>query len=245
MRKTENILGVLVDSITMAEAMEKMTAFLSEDRVHAVFTPNAEIIMASQRDPELRDILNSADLLTADGAGVVLASRILKRKLPEKVSGIDIVINSFKLFSGTGISYYFFGSRPGVAEKAAQNAMEQYPGLKVAGFRNGYFDTSEEEDIINDINSSGAEILLVALGAPKQEKWIHANKDKLKARICMGVGGTLDVLAGEAKLAPDFFRRNGLEWLYRLCKEPRRAKRILDLPRFMLKVLKTRLFHFT
>ncbi len=241
MRKTTDILGIQVDSITMQEAFERLNQWLSEEKVHTLYTPNAEILMAAQRDPELKEILNSADMLIADGAGVVLASKILQRPVPEKVSGIDLVKRSFAGLSRGKASYFLLGSKPGVAEAAAVNIINEYPGVKIAGYRNGYFKDTEEDGIIEQINKSGAAILLVALGAPKQEKWIARNKDRLKVKICAGVGGTIDVLAGTVALAPEFMRRSGFEWLFRLYKEPRRAKRMLDLPRFVLKVLRIRL----
>lgn len=241
MRKTTDILGIRVDSLTMQEAVERLNRWLSEEKVHTLYTPNAEILMAAQRDPGLKEILNSADMLTADGAGVVLASKILQRPVPEKVSGIDLVKRSFTGLSKGKASYFLLGSKPGVAEAAAVNIINEYPGVKIAGCRNGYFKDTEEDELIEQINQSGAAILLVALGAPKQEKWIARNKDRLKVKICAGVGGTLDVLAGTVDLAPEFMRRSGFEWLFRLYKEPWRAKRMLDLPRFVLKVVRIRL----
>lgn len=240
MRNTVDIIGVSVDKVTMDEALEITRAFLLEDGVHAIYTPNSEIMMAAQRDPSLKKILNEADLLVADGAGVVMASRILKSFLPEKVSGIDLVKNIFKSPGKNPVNVFLFGSKPGVAEEAGKNIVKLYPNVRIAGYQNGYFMKEEENNIIEAINSSNADILLVALGAPKQEKWIHENKSKLKVKVCIGVGGTLDVFAGKAKLAPEFFRRNGLEWLYRLYQEPRRFIRMLDLPRFILLTIWTR-----
>jgi len=237
MRKTINILGIPVDFVTMPEAVEKFKSFLHEDRVHTVYTPNAEIMMAAHRDPYLKNILCNADMLIADGAGVVLASRILGLNLPEKVPGFDLTRNSFKLSIERPLRFFLFGGRPGIAEAAAENILSEFPGVEIAGCRNGYFSKDEEDDIVYQINSNRADILLVALGAPKAEKWIHEHKDLLNVKVCMGVGGTFDVLAGEVKLAPDFFRKNGLEWLYRLYREPWRFKRMLDLPRYILLVL--------
>jgi len=234
-------MGVPVDSVTMEEALEIVKGFLSEDGVHTIYTPNAEIMMAAQRDSQLKDILRQADLLVADGAGVVLASRILGTAVPEKVAGFDLVKNILIRASQYPISLFLFGGKPGVAEAAAENILKLYPGVKITGCRNGYFSEEEENDIISMINSSGADILLVALGAPKQEKWIHKYKSILNVKICIGVGGTLDVFAGKASLAPEFFRKNGLEWLYRLYKEPWRYKRMLDLPKFMLLTIGKRL----
>ncbi|HHW49370.1 MAG TPA: WecB/TagA/CpsF family glycosyltransferase [Clostridiaceae bacterium] len=241
MRNTVEILGVRIDKVTMNEALQKLQSFLQEDRVHTIYTPNSEIMMAAQRDEYLKDILNSADLLVADGAGVVLASRILKVNLPEKVAGFDLVRNSFSMEASKKTRYFLFGSKPGVAEAAKEKILNTYKNVEIAGCYHGYFSPEDEDNIIDMINRSGADILLVALGAPKQEKWIHENKDKLKVKVCIGVGGSLDVLSGNVKLAPEFFRRNGLEWLYRLYKEPRRFKRMLDLPRFILRVIWKRL----
>ncbi len=241
MRKTADILGVPVDSVTMQEAVSRVRGFLSEEGVHAVYTPNAEIMMAAQRDAQLKEILKSADLLVADGAGVVLASRLLGRSVPEKVSGVDLVRECFKAFSEEHVRYFLFGGKKGVAEAAAENMKRDYPGIEIAGCMHGYFSAEEEEGIIDRINASQADILLVALGAPKQEKWIDSNRGRLKARVCAGVGGSIDVLAGTVELAPDFYRRNGLEWLFRLYKQPRRARRMLDLPKFMLRVAGARL----
>jgi N-acetylglucosaminyldiphosphoundecaprenol N-acetyl-beta-D-mannosaminyltransferase len=241
MRKTVDVLGIPVDAVTMAEAVEKVGRFIEEGGKHVIFTPNAEIIMQAQRDPELKDILKNADMLTADGAGVVLASGMLGNRLPEKVSGVDLVQEIFRTFASKGLRCFLFGARPGVAEEAAVNIIKDNPGIVVAGCRNGYFSDEECDEIIAEINKSAPDLLLVALGAPKQEKWISKHLDKLDVKVCIGVGGTLDVLSGKVRLAPEFFRKSGLEWFYRLCREPRRAKRMLDLPRFMLRVIQARL----
>lgn len=243
MRKTVYVLGVPVDSVTMEEAVSRVTGFIAEEGVHTVYTPNAEIMMAAQRDAQLKDILKSADLLVADGAGVVLASRLLGRSVPEKVSGFDLIVRCFGALSQKHTRFFLLGSKKGVAEAAAQNIERDYPGIGIAGCMDGYFSEAEEEGIIDRINASKTDILLVALGAPRQEKWIDRNKGRLNVKVCIGVGGSLDVLSGKTELAPDFFRRNGLEWLFRLYKEPRRAKRMLDLPRFMVKVVGARLFN--
>lgn len=241
MRKTVDILGVPVDSLTMEEAVGRVRDFLSEDRMHSIYTPNAEIIMVAQRDPALKEILISADLVVADGAGVVLASKLLKRSVPEKVSGVDLTVQCFKAFSHEHVRFFLLGAKKGVAEIAAEKIKMDYPGIEISGCMDGYFKEEDESEIVECINESNTDILLVALGAPKQEKWINRNGKSLKAKVCMGVGGAIDVFAGTVELAPDFFRRNGLEWLFRLCKEPRRARRMLDLPRFIIRVIGARL----
>ncbi|MDP4093054.1 MAG: WecB/TagA/CpsF family glycosyltransferase [Bacillota bacterium] len=242
MRNTVDILGVPVDSVTMEQAKQKVIDYVHENNgTRMVFTPNSEILMAAQRDPGLKDILKNADLLVADGAGVVLAARILRLNIPEKVSGIDLVKNLLQVSEKEGLSYFLFGSKPGVAEAAGEKMKETYGNIDIKGYRNGYFSKEDEPQIVEQVNSSGADIILVALGAPKQEKWIYEYREALKAKVCIGIGGSLDVFAGNVKLAPDFFRNHGLEWLYRLCKEPRRYKRMLDLPRFIFRVIAVKL----
>ncbi len=241
MRKTVDIMGVPVDNVTMDKAVDRVISFLSEDKVHSVYTPNAEIMMAAQRDANLKNILMTADLLVADGAGVVLASKILGCNLPERVAGFDLINRVFSLSGKKKFKLFLFGGKPEVAEQAGHKITSLYPGVEIAGCRNGYFSKENEPEIINQINSSGANILLVALGAPKQELWIHEHKNLLTTSVCIGVGGSLDVFAGTAKRAPVFFQKNGLEWLYRLYKEPWRYKRMLDLPRFTLLAVGSRL----
>ncbi|WP_010246027.1 WecB/TagA/CpsF family glycosyltransferase [Acetivibrio cellulolyticus] len=236
MRRTVKILDIPVDNLTMEGAVERFKYLLGEPGIHTIYTPNAEIMMAAQREPDLKAILSEADMLLPDGAGVVLASKIIRDNLKERVAGYDLTLNCFKLSSKMNISYFFFGGKPGVAEEAAKKVQTENPDINIVGIRNGYFSADEESNIIEQINASNPDVLLVALGAPRQEKWIYKNKHRLNAKICIGVGGTFDVLAGRAKRAPVFFQKNGLEWLYRLYKEPWRFIRMLDLPRFILLV---------
>lgn len=232
-----NILGVKVDMVTIPEAADKIMGFLNEEGMHEVYTPNSEIIMVAYKDAEFADILNRASLLTADGIGVVYASRILKKPIKERAAGYDIACKVLEKINYTEHSLFLFGGKPGVAEKAEKNLKAKYPGLKVAGTRNGYFKPEDEPEIVKQINGSGADLVFVCLGAPKQEKWIDAHKDELKARVAMGIGGSLDVFAGTAERAPEFFCKTGLEWFYRLCKEPWRAGRMAQLPVFGMTVI--------
>ncbi|HHV59793.1 MAG TPA: WecB/TagA/CpsF family glycosyltransferase [Clostridiaceae bacterium] len=241
MRKTSDILGIPIDCVNMQEALERIKLFLSEDKAHSVYTPNSEIMMEAQRDPYLKDILCSADLLIADGAGVVMASRMLGCDLPERVTGVDLANNILSLDIGRPIRLYLFGGKPGVAEKARDNILARYGNVEICGCRNGYFSPEEVPGIISEINSTHSDVLLVALGRKKQESFIHENKNDLNAKVCIGCGGTIDIFAGTAELAPDFFRNHSLEWLFRLYKEPWRYKRMLDLPRFMFTVFKQKL----
>jgi len=241
MRKTVEITGVPVDNVTMEQALERVKQFLQEDRVHTVYTPNAEIMMDARRNPEFKKILCSADLCIADGAGVVLASRILGRPLPEKVAGIDLSRNIFTLDIGRKLRVYLFGGKPGIAETAAENILKDNNNVEIVGCRNGYFSKEEEPEIVKSIAAANPDLLLVALGKIKQESFIYNHRDELNSRVCIGVGGTLDVIAGKATLAPEFFRRHGLEWLYRLYKEPKRFIRMLDLPKYVILTLAIKL----
>ncbi len=232
-----NILGVNVDKVTNAGAVDKVMSMLDEPGNHAVFTPNSEIILMGYKDMEFCGILNSADLLTADGIGVVYASKILKNPLSERVAGYDVACGVIERIAQSGHRLYLFGGKPGVAEQAEQNLKEKYPLLNIVGKRNGYFSPDEVDSIISDINASGADLVFVCLGAPMQEKWIYANKDKLSCHVMMGIGGSLDVFAGNVERAPEAWCKLGLEWLYRLKKEPWRIGRMMALPKFGFTVL--------
>ncbi len=232
-----NILGVKVHRVGIKKAADTIFSFLSQDKCRKVFTPNSEIIMAGYKDKEFADILNSADLLTADGIGVVKAAQILKRPVPERAAGFDIACRLLEMVAKSEHSLFLFGGKPGVAEKAEEELLKKYPGLKIKGTRNGYFKPEETDEIIEDINASGADLLFVCLGAPKQEYWIHENADKLKVKAALGIGGSLDVFAGVVERAPEFYCQHGLEWFYRLMKEPWRAKRMMSLPKFAIKVI--------
>ncbi len=237
MRNKVNILGCNVDKVTVTDAVDKIMQFLNEDRLHSVYTPNSEIIMAAYKNEEFRDVLNASDLLTADGIGVVYASRILKNPISERAAGFDIACELLEKVKGTSYKIFLFGGKPGVAETAKEKLEEKYKGINICGTRNGYFKPEDEAEIINEINSSGADIIFVCLGAPKQEMWINDNRDKLKARVALGIGGSLDVFAGTVMRAPEFYCNHGLEWFYRLMKQPSRAGRMLALPKFGFTVL--------
>lgn len=224
-----NILGVKVNKITMKQAVEKAESFF-DGKPHMVFTPNPEIILECKKDPELMNIINSADLVLPDGIGVVMASKFVKNPVPERVGGFDFVCELLK----TNHSFYFFGGKPGVAEKAMENMKKE--GINVVGCHHGYF--KEDDEIIDDIIDKKPDILVVCLGAPKQEKWIYKNLDRLNVPISIGAGGSLDVLAGEVERAPEICQKLCIEWLYRALKEPKkRLPRIMKLPVFMIDVI--------
>lgn len=232
-----NILGVNVDKVTNDGATKRICEMLDEPGAHCVYTPNSEIILMAYKDNAFCNLLNRADLLTADGIGVVYASRILHNPLSERVAGYDVACRVIEHIANSGHRLYLFGGKPGVAEKAEENLKKQYPMLNIVGMHNGYFKPEEVDGIVDDINASGAELLFVCLGAPTQEKWIDANKTRLNCKVMMGIGGSLDVFAGTVERAPEKWCRLGLEWLYRLKKEPWRFMRMMALPKFALTVL--------
>lgn len=236
MSERVEILGVGVDSVTMAQAVERIENLIEAKKNSLVATANAEMLMRATQDEELKKILNAADLVVADGAGTVWAARHLGKKMPERVAGADLVQELMKIAPSKGRKFFLFGSAPGVADKAKLKAEELYPGIKIVGTRNGYFSEEDEPKIIEQIKNSHADILLVALGVPKQEKWLAAHKDELNIPVSIGVGGTLDVMAGVVKRAPRWMQKAKLEWLFRALLQPSRAGRLIALPKFVLKV---------
>lgn len=235
MTKKVNILGVKIDKITMDEAKDIAMSFFETESKRVIYTPNSEIILYASRNAEFMDKLNSADLMIADGIGVVYGAKILRNSLPERVAGFDLLKTIFPIMAQKGLSLYLLGAKPGVADKAGENLLRDYPGIKIAGTHDGYF--KDDGEVIDDINSKKPDLLLVCLGFPKQENWIYDNRDKLNVKAMIGAGGCLDVFSGTVERAPEFYCKHGLEWFYRLKKEPWRFKRMTALPVFALKVL--------
>ena len=232
-----NILGVKVSKVNMKSAVEKATEMLSTDGLSMIFTPNSEILLYASNHPEYTEVLNKADMIVPDGIGVVYGSKILGDKLEERVAGFDLVAKFFEVLAEKGKSVYLLGAKPSVAETAAEKLAEKYPGLKIAGTHDGYFKEEDDEKVIEEINKTSPDFLMVCIGFPKQENWIYKYKDKLNAKIAIGAGGCIDVFAGNVQRAPEFYCKHGIEWLYRLIKQPSRFVRMLALPKFGLKVL--------
>ncbi|KXA69219.1 WecB/TagA/CpsF family glycosyltransferase [Megasphaera sp. BIOML-A1] len=220
----------------MKEAQTLAFKCIDEGRAASIATANAEMVMRAQSDSELAQILQQADLVVPDGAGVLWAAEQQGKKFKERVTGVDLACSLLQEAAARQTAVYLFGGAPGIAEQAAANMQKRLGTLNVVGTHSGFFSDDEEKKIIEDIGSKGTRILLVALGVPKQEKWIHEHLYELGPCVCMGVGGTFDVLAGKAARAPKWMQENRLEWLYRLLKEPTRFKRMLALPRFVLAV---------
>jgi len=232
-----NILGVPFDELDMSGAVDKAIGFMAEDKFRMICTPNPEIVMNAQKDESFMKLLNSADMVTADGVGVVWASKYFGKQLNERVSGYDLAQGIFEKMKDTEHTAYFFGGAEGVAEKAKCEMEKKYPGLKVVGVNNGYFDEEKERLILEDIRNKKPDFLLIGLGSPKQERWMYDNRHLLRGTVCIGVGGSFDVMAGNIKRAPELFQKLGLEWFYRLITQPTRFKRMLKLPLFVVCVL--------
>ena len=229
MAERVNILGVDVDAVTMAEAVDVVRRAMDTRAGVMVATANAEMLMRATHDEELRHIL-------PDGAGTVWAARYLGHAMPERVAGYDLAQELLRCAPAEGRRVYFFGSAPGVAEKAKAKAEQLYPGIEIVGVRNGFFSPADNAAIIAEIRAARPDLLLVALGVPKQEKWIAAHLAELDVPVAIGVGGTLDVMAGVMKRAPLWMQKAKLEWLFRGLMQPKRAGRLLALPKFVLKV---------
>ncbi|MEI6915435.1 MAG: WecB/TagA/CpsF family glycosyltransferase [Armatimonadota bacterium] len=227
------LLGLPIYAVSRAEALECVEGFVSSDRPHLVITADASALMFARSDPEFAEVFKQASLVTADGAGVVKALRLAGHPIGERCSGVDLVVDIAQKSAGAGWKLFFLGAAPSVAEAAAKELQCRFPGLEIAGCNDGFF--KDDSAIIEKIRQSGADILFVAMGMPRQEKWFWKHRDELGVKVGMGVGGTFDVLSGGVKRAPAFFQKHGLEWLYRFIMAPKKSSRkIVLLPVFAL-----------
>lgn len=235
------VLNLPVDLLSVQAAVDRMGAFIRERGALLVVTMNAEMAMQAQADPALGDIIRRAGLVVADGSGVVWAvGRQPGAPRVEKVAGVDLLRAAAARAATEGWSLYLLGAKPGVAEEAAANLQATYPGLRIVGVRDGYFDATTEPAVIQAIRDARPDILLVALGVPRQEKWLAEHQGALGVPVAMGVGGSFDVFAGRVKRAPLFFQKFHIEWLFRLIQEPWRFQRMwATLPAFVKEVRRT------
>ncbi len=234
------ILGLRVDCVSPDQALEIIDRFIQEKTPRQIVTADASMVVIARRDPELRSIVEKSDLVTPDGAGILWASRLLRIPVFRKVSGVDLADRLCALSPTKDYRIFFFGAAPGVADKAAVKMRQHYPGARIVGVRDGFFTAEQEPDILAQIKAATPDIVLVAMGIPKQEKWIHQNKDQIGAPVFIGVGGTFDVFSGRVKRAPVWMQNSGLEWLYRLWKNPRKIVKVMTLPEFALLALRQR-----
>ena len=229
------ILGVGFDDLTIEEAADRASALLEEEGFHYVVTPNPELVDRARREETFREALNGADLVLPDGIGVVYAARLLGRSLKGRCPGIDFAGKLMERMARKGQRLYLLGAKPGVAEAAAARLEVRSPGLTICGVHDGYF--QEDGPVVEDIRKAGADVVFVCLGFPKQEYWMVKNGPATGARLLAGLGGSLDVFAGVVERAPESWQRLGLEWLYRLTREPKRIGRMARLPLFLAAAL--------
>nr|WP_300169935.1 WecB/TagA/CpsF family glycosyltransferase [uncultured Flavonifractor sp.] len=223
-----DVLGVGFDNLTLEEAVEAGASLVEAEGFHYTVTPNPEFLLAARKNPPFRQALLGADLVLADGIGVIYSAKILGRPLKGKVPGIDFAQRLLAWMANHGKRLFLLGAKPGVAELAAASLKSTYPGLIVCGTHDGYF--KEDGPVVEEIRAAAADVVFVCLGAPKQEFWMVEHGPATGAHLMIGLGGSLDVFAGVVERAPQAFQKLGLEWLHRLIKEPKRIGRMAKLP---------------
>ncbi|MDQ0352776.1 N-acetylglucosaminyldiphosphoundecaprenol N-acetyl-beta-D-mannosaminyltransferase [Alkalibacillus filiformis] len=238
LKKHVTILGVPFVYITKKQFLETVVyRSVEKQEKQMIVTANPEIVMYAQEDSNYKEIVSKADYVVADGIGIIIASKIIKKTLPERIPGFELVEEMLAYADKQKKSIYLFGAKESVLYKTVDNIKNSYPNLTIAGFHHGYID-SFDPTVINEVEETQPDFILVALGFPKQEEWIYENKSKLNKGIWVGVGGSFDVLAGEVKRAPKLWQKLYLEWFYRLLADPTRFKRVIKLPLFLIHVLR-------
>jgi len=233
-----DLLGISIDALDMEETVNRVAEFIRTGQPHRVITINPEFLYRAHYDRELRDLVKRADLVTPDGVGIVWACRLAGNPVPERVTGIDLMLRLAARAASEGWRVFFLGGAPGVAREAAERLRMKHPGLQIAGVYHGYFKTDEEEKVAVLVRETRPDLLFIAMGAPKQEWWMDRNLEKTGAAVALGVGGSFDVVTGRVRRAPRWVRRLHLEWLFRLLNEPSRWRRQLVLPLFAWRVIR-------
>lgn len=237
-----DLLGIPIRRRSVEEHLDLVRGWLSTSRPHLVATPDSLAILRAQDDEEYRGLLQGADSLLPDGAGVIWATDFLHGgPVLERIPGVEFVQHLCRLAADEGAGVFLLGTRDEILDAARERLEERFPGLEVVGTQHGFFAEDESPEVAARIRKSGAAICLVAMGVPKQERWIREWGEASGARVLMGVGGSLDVLSGTLPRAPERYQALGIEWLYRLLLEPKRLSKMLHLPRFVLKVLEAKL----
>ena len=233
------MLGIPVDCVTMDEVLAAVPGFVKSGGSHTIVTADAGGIVCAQRDEEFRNIVLGADIVTPDSEGVLWACKRQGKPLKERVSGVDIVDRICALSAQNGMRLFLLGAAPGVAETAAEKLQLRHPGCHIVGTRHGFFPEDSDEIVAQDVAASKPDVLFVAMGIPRQEKFIARTRTVIGAPVAIGVGGSFDVFSGKAKRAPMFIRRMRLEWLWRLILNPRKISKVKALPVFAWMVLRS------
>jgi len=236
-----DLLGMRVSRVNRAQALDLLQEFIDSGEPHLVVTADASGHVIAAGDPEFLRIVNNAALVTPDSTGILWAARRLGMPLEERVSGVDLAEQLCARSAERGYDVYFYGAAPGVAESAAETMRRRYPGARIVGTADGFQNTPEQQAaLLADIQSKRPAVLLVAMGIPKQEKWIVRHLKELGTPVCMGVGGSFDVFSGQVSRAPLWMQQRGLEWLYRLYQNPKKYAKVATLPLFMWRVVTRR-----
>lgn len=233
-----DILGVKFDETTEKEMLATLYERLHTGAKTFIVTANPEIVMYAQDDASYRELINQADYVVPDGIGVVYASRYQREALPERVPGFDLMLGLLEIANRTRKRVYLLGGTEAVIEKTVACVAQNYPDLIIAGYHHGYIDPADPT-YREGVKATSPDIVLVAMGFPRQEQWAHQYLAEVESGIAMGVGGSFDVLAGAAKRAPDWIQRLNIEWLYRLMRQPSRWGRMLAIPKFMWKIIRS------
>ena len=234
------ILGLPVDRLTMAQTLSLLEEFVASKAPHLVVTADAAGIVQAQSDSDWNSIFRSADLATPDSIGVIWAAKKRGRPIAERVSGVDLVERICALSADKGYRIYFLGAEPGVAERAAEKMRLKYPGCNIVGARHGYFPAESDEIVAQEVAEAQPDFLFVAMGIPRQDKFIRSTQEIIRAPVAMGVGGSFDVFSGKAKRAPKLFQSLHVEWLWRLLLNPKKIAKAKNLPKFVWMVLRSK-----
>ena len=233
--KKEQYLGVNVITLNYDEIIEDIKKRMEEGLTSTIIAVNPEKVITASKDEQIKTLINDATYQIPDGVGILMASRLKGGGIQSRVTGVDMMDRLLKFASDEGKKVFMYGAKEEVVATAKAKIEEKYPSIQITGYSNGY--TKDQDELVRKINESGAEIIFVALGSPRQELWIRDHMKDLNVKVYQGVGGSFDVFAGNVKRAPSFFRKAGLEWFYRLITDPKRFKRQLALPKFLFKII--------
>jgi N-acetylglucosaminyldiphosphoundecaprenol N-acetyl-beta-D-mannosaminyltransferase len=234
------ILGLPVDAVDMAQALAHIEGFLAQSTPKLIITADSSGLVQAQTDGELADLYRRADLITPDSIGVLWAAKRAGVTLKERVSGVDLVDRLCALSANKGYRIYFLGAAPGVAELAAERMRLRHPGCNIVGARHGFFPAESDDVVAQEVAQTQPDVLFVAMGIPRQEKFILATQNIIRAKVAMGVGGSFDVFSGKVRRAPRMVRAMRLEWFWRLALNPKKIGKVALLPRFVRLVLRSR-----
>ncbi|CAI6081198.1 N-acetylglucosaminyldiphosphoundecaprenol N-acetyl-beta-D-mannosaminyltransferase [Paenibacillus sp. JJ-100] len=235
---TVSIYGIPFSKLTMKETVQVLEEAVLSKQPHQVITANPIMVMAALEDKAIMKVMQDAEIIVPDGTGVVWAANYCGDPVAERVPGYDLLHELMRVGENYRWGVYLLGSTSEVIQETAVRLQQQYPAIRIVGYRDGFFGPSEDEQVIADIQQAAPDLLFVARGADTQEPWIHKYKHTLQVPVMMGVGGSFDVISGKTKRAPKLFQKLRLEWFYRLLREPSRAGRMLALPKFALKVMR-------